>query len=40
MKCRHKRIVAVELVTGERVAHICLDCDADLPADFASPGDR
>lgn len=34
--CRHLRVARVE-TSNDVVAHICLDCDADLPQDFASP---
>lgn len=37
--CTHRRIVSVE--SGDETwAQLCLDCDDQLPADFASPGDR
>ena len=39
-RCRHRRIAPVELSDGDRVAHLCLDCDEQLPFDFASPGDE
>lgn len=40
-RCRHLHIIAVEtlgvLEDSDRVAFLCLDCDAGLPHDFASP---
>lgn len=36
--CRHYRIAPVELSDGERVAYLCLDCEDQLPPEFASPG--
>lgn len=34
--CRHLNVARVE-TSNDVVAHICIDCDADLPQDFASP---
>lgn len=34
-RCRHLDVVPVEsVVTGELVAHLCLTCDAQLPAEW------
>lgn len=35
--CRHLRIIAEPIKVPDQVAFRCLDCDANLPPDFASP---
>lgn len=36
--CRHEHVVPVNTLTGELVAHICLQCDRELSAKFVPPG--
>lgn len=33
-RCRHLEVVPVDTSEGERVAHLCLTCDAQLPAEW------
>lgn len=34
LNCQHGGAVEVTLLTGERVAWLCPDCDAQLPPDY------
>ena len=36
-ECRHLRIIAEPIKVPDQVAFRCLDCEATLPPDFASP---
>ena len=40
-RCNHLTPVPVDsIVDGEIVAHLCLDCDAQLPAEWKIEGDE
>lgn len=35
--CPHLRVIAEPIKVPDQIAFRCLDCDANLPHDFASP---